>query len=373
MTQERTLATKRRIDLAGRGGGGMGARRVLCWAAACVLAAQAWAGTVAFSGKTAAAIETTGPLSFAALERQDYAGGGWVPCGFMASGATWADKTLMAPDVNVQTAGRWRLTLTAREPTAFGALTLTVRIHNSSGGTQDAGTRRTARFRAEAGGRSAEAVTTCQGAGSLTAQTNAATLDFGGLVALGAGETLTLTCERAEEALGCFFALAAIALEVPTLTEGEGETLWPEGLESLEVRFAGGTLTVPEGVTARRLRATADSTGGTVRVLGALAGEDTGEPWVPAFSLPRGVRVEVAPRGWLLMDGRLSAEVAPETGTRLGAATEGGTLTLDNLTGEGSPIAVQGVVEVYRRGGDPAAEGAAWVRWARPGWRFSVR
>lgn len=330
-------------------------------------------GGVAFEGKGEGTIGTSGPLAFAALERQDYAGGEWVACGFLMQGAAEEDAALMGPAVNVQTEGRWRLTLTAREQVAFDALSLTVRIFNSAGAPQGAGTVRTARFRAEAGGRSAEVVAACQGAATLGAQGNVATLDFGGVAVLEAGEALTIVCERAEETLGCFFGLAALAWGAPTVTVGAEGAVWPEGLAEAGVRFAGGTLLIPEGTTVRRLWTVGEPAGGTVRVEGTLAGEDAGEPAVPAFALPPGVRVEVARRGWLLMDGRLSCTVAPETGARLGAASAEGTLTLDDLTGEGLAIAVQGVVETYRREVGPAVEGAAWVRLARPGWQVSVQ
>ena len=187
-------------------------------------------GGVAFEGKEEGTIGTSGPLAFAALERQDYAGGEWVACGFLMQGAAEEDAALMGPAVNVQTEGRWRLTLTAREQVAFDALSLTVRIFNSAGAPQGAGTVRTARFRAEAGGRSAEVVAACQGAATLGAQGNVATLDFGGVAVLEAGEALTIVCERAEETLGCFFGLAALAWGAPTVTVGaEGAVCLNEG------------------------------------------------------------------------------------------------------------------------------------------------
>lgn len=349
----------------------MGRWMALAWVLAAV---PLGAAEVTFSGKTETAIETAGAFAFGALERQGYAAdAAWEACGFMAQEGVWADKTLLAPDVNVQTAGRWRLTLTAREPALLRRLTLDVAIFNSSGNTQTAGTVRTARFRAEAAGLTAEAVADCRGAASLAAQANTVTLDFGGMATLGAGETLTLTCERVEERLGCFFALRSIAWEETLEVETGARVTWPETLTSATVRFAGGTLVVPEDTTVCQIRATADSTGGTLVVEGALLGEDTGEPFVPAFALPRGVRVEVARRGWLLMDGRLAATVVTTQGARLGAATPSGTLTLDDLEQIGAPIAVQGKVEYFMGRTFPKTEDAELVPWGRLGFRLLLR
>ena len=48
-------------------------------------------GGVAFEGKEEGTIGTSGPLAFAAWERQDYAGGAWGACGFLMQGAAGED------------------------------------------------------------------------------------------------------------------------------------------------------------------------------------------------------------------------------------------------------------------------------------------
>ena len=104
-----------------------------------------------------------------------------------------------------------------------------------------------------------------------------------------------------------------------------------------------------------------------------LGGVDTGEPWVPAFAIPPEVEVRVENKGALLMDGRLSCPVTAVLGARLGAATEVGTLTLDNLMTEGTPMVVQGCLEVYRVWDFAFAEGAVLRRWDGNGYTLRLR
>ena len=149
-----------------------------------------------------------------------------------------------------------------------------------------------------------------------------------------------------------------------------------KGAEELTVVFDGGTLTVPAGVTARRLRVAEGGSGtGTIVIASGatLWGADTGEPWVPAFAIPPEVEVRVENKGALLMDGRLSCPVTAMSGARLGAATEAGTLTLDDLTTEGAPMVIMGCLEVYRVWDFKFAEGAVLRRWDGNGYTLRLR
>lgn len=331
-------------------------------------AAMAGAAEVTFSGKTANAIAASAPLEFVSLE----------PVGFMTTGDAAKGATFFSPNINIQTStdGYWTVTFRATAATTFRTLTLDVGIFNASGATQTANTQRTAAFEATAGGATASTTHTCVGAASLSNQNNIVTLDFGRTVALGVGETLTVTCRKAEEALGCYFGLKSIAWEEAPLTVGAEGLTWPAGTEALTVAFDGGTLTIPAGVTARRLRVAegGSGTGEIVIASGAtLWGADTGEPWVPAFAIPPEVEVRVEAKGALLMDGRLSCPVTAVLGARLGAATETGTLTLDTLTTEGAPMVVQGCLEVYRVWDFAFAEGAALRRWDGNGYTLRLK
>ena len=173
-----------------------------------------------------------------------------------------------------------------------------------------------------------------------------------------------------------FFGLKSLSWEDETLTVGAEGLTWPKGAEELTVVFDGGTLTVPAGVTARRLRVAEGGSGtGTIVIASGatLWGADTGEPWVPAFAIPPEVEVRVENKGALLMDGRLSCPVTAMSGACLGAATETGTLTLDNLTTEGVPMVVQGCLEVYRVWDFKFAEGAVLRRWDGNGYTLRLR
>lgn len=346
--------------------------RGLVLTAALGAAAMAGAARVTFSGKTASSIAASAPLTFVSLAPD---------VGFMASGAAAGDATFLSPNLNVQTSaqGCWTATFRATAATAFRTLTLDVGIFNASGDHQTAGTRRTAAFEAAVGGATASATPVCVG-GDLAAQANAVTLDFGQAVALGVGETLTVSCRRKAgdssdtATAGCYFGLKSIALEAVEV--GEAGLMWPEGVEELTVAFDGGTLTVPAGVSARRLRVAEGGSGtGTIVIASGatLWGADTGEPWVSAFAIPPEVAVRVEAKGALLMDGRLSCPVTAVLGARLGAATETGTLTLDTLTTEGAPMVVQGCLEVYRVWDFAFAAGAALRRWDGNGYTLRLR
>ena len=338
-------------------------------------AAMAGAVEVTFSGKTATSITASTPLEFVSLEPN---------VGFMATGDAAKDATFFSPNINIQTGaeGYWTVTFRATEATSFRTLTLDVGIFNASGATQTAGTRRTAAFEAAAGGATASATQTCVGAATLAAQNNRVTLDFGKTVALGVRETLTVSCrKKAEDAsteatAGCYFGLKSLSWEEPQLTVGADGLTWPAGTEELTVAFDGGTLTVPAGVSARRLRVAEGGSGtGTIVIASGatLWGADTGEPWVPAFAIPPEVEVRVENKGVLQMDGRLSCPVTAALGARLGAATEAGTLTLDTLATEGAPMVVQGCLEVYRVWDFAFAEGAVLRRWDGNGYTLRLK
>lgn len=332
-------------------------------------AAMAGATTVTFSGKTQDRITASAPLAFVSLEPN---------VGFMATGDAAGDATFLSPNTNIQTGehGYWTVTFRATEVAIFQTLTLDVGIFNSEGKPQGADTERTATFEATVGGKTVSATHTCMGADSLSNQNNIVTLDFGQVIALGVGDELKVSCKRAEETLGCFFGLKSLSWEDETLTVGAEGLTWPKGAEELTFVFNGGTLTIPEGVTARRLRV-AEGGSGTGRIViasgAALEGADTGEPRVPAFAIPPEVEVRVEAKGALLMDGRLSCPVTAVLGARLGAATENGTLTLDNLTTEGVPMVVQGCLEVYRVWDFAFAEGAVLRRWDGNGYTLRLR
>lgn len=324
---------------------------------------------VTFSGKKTTSITVSAPLAFVSLE---------PGVGFMTTGSAAQDTTFFSPNTNIQTGehGYWTVTFRATEVAIFQTLTLDVGIFNSEGKPQGANTERTATFEATVGGKTVSATHTCMGADPLSNQNNIVTLDFGRVVALGVGDELTVSCRRANETLGCYFGLRSLSWEEVPLTVGaEGQTC-PNGAEELTVVFDGGTLTIPEGVTARRLRV-ADGGSGTGTIVIAsgatLWGTDTGEPWVPAFAIPLEVSVRVEAKGALLMDGRLSCPVTAVLGARLGAATEAGTLTLDDLTTEGAPMVVQGCLEVYRVWDFAFAEGAVLRRWDGNGYTLRLR
>ena len=332
-------------------------------------ATLAGAAEVTFSGKTADVITASAPLSFVSLA---------PGVGFMASGDAAKDATFFSPNINIQTGaeGYWTVTFRATAATSFRTLTLDVGIFNASGATQNASTRRTAAFEAAVGGATASATQTCVGAATLAAQKNAVTLDFGKTVALGVGEELKVSCKRTDETLGCYFGLKSLSWEEAPLTVGADGLTWPAGTEELTVAFDGGTLTVPAGVSARRLRVAEGGSGtGTIVIASGatLWGADTGEPWVPAFAIPPEVAVRVEAKGALLMDGRLSCPVTAALGARLGAATEAGTLTLDTLATEGAPMVVQGCLEVYRAWPFVFAEGAALRRWDGSGYTLRLK
>ena len=338
---------------------------------AAIAAATAGAAEVTFSGKTATTITASAPLEFVSLAPS---------VGFMTTGSAAEEKTFLSPNINIQktgTEGYWTVTFRATAATVFSALTLDVGIFNSEGNPQGNDAPRTATFEATAGGATASVTHTCRGADPLADQNNRVTLDFGRVVALGVGETLTVTCRRANETQGCYFGLRSLSWEeVEAPVVGAEGLTWPAGAEELTVVFDGGTLTVPSGVTARRLRVVegGSGTGAIVIASGAtLEGADTGEPWVPAFAIPAGVEVRVESKGALLMDGRLSCPVTAMSGARLGAATEAGTLTLDDLTTAGTPMVVQGCLEVYRVWDFAFAEGAVLRRWDGNGYTLRLR
>ena len=332
-------------------------------------AAMAGATTVTFSGKTDTSITASAPLAFVSLEPN---------VGFMTKGTAVQDTTFLSPNTNIQTGehGYWTVTFRATEVAIFQTLTLDVGIFNSEGKPQGANTERTATFEATVGGKTVSATHTCMGADPLSNQNNIVTLDFGRVVALGVGDELTVSCRRANETLGCYFGLKSLSWEeVPLTVDVEGQTC-PKGAEELTVIFNGGTLTVPSGVTGQRLRVAEGGSGtGTIVIEpgATLWGTDTGEPWVPAFAIPLEVSVRVEANGALLMDGRLSCPVTAVLGARLGAATEAGTLTLDDLTTEGAPMVIMGCLEVYRVWDFKFAEGAVLRRWDGNGYTLRLR
>lgn len=348
------------------------------WLLASVMGAAATVGAaeVSFSGKTATTITASAPLEFVSLAPS---------VGFMTTGSAAEEKTFLSPNINIQktgTEGYWTVTFRATAATVFSALTLDVGIFNSEGNPQGNDAPRTATFEVTANGVTASATPICEGANSIAAQNNAVTLDFGQVVTLGAGKTLTVTCRKKANdtsdtaAAGCFFGLKSLSWD-ETLEVPDGETLtWPADMEELTFVFNGGTLTIPEGVTARRLRVAEGGSGtGTIVIASGatLWGADTGEPWVPAFAIPPEVEVRVEAKGALLMDGRLSCPVTAVLGARLGAATENGTLTLDDLTTAGTPMVVQGCLEVYRVWDFAFAEGAVLRRWDGNGYTLRLR
>ena len=332
-------------------------------------AAMASATTVTFSGKTQDRITASAPLAFVSLEPN---------VGFMTKGTAVQDTTFLSPNTNIQTGpdGYWTVTFRATKATFLRTLTLDVGLFSASGTTQGADTKRTATFEATVGGKTVSATHTCMGADPLSNQNNIVTLDFGRVVALGVGEELKVSCKRAEETLGCYFGLKSLSWEEAPLTVGADGLTWPAGTEELTVAFDGGTLTVPAGVSARRLRVAEGGSGtGTIVIASGatLWGADTGEPWVPAFAIPPEVEVRVENKGVLQMDGRLSCPVTAALGARLGAATEAGTLTLDTLATEGAPMVVQGCLEVYRVWDFAFAEGAVLRRWDGNGYTLRLK
>ena len=343
--------------------------RGLVLALALGAAAMAGAAEVTFSGKTADVITASAPLEFVSLE---------PAVGFMATGDAAKDATFFSPNINIQTGaeGYWTVTFCATEATFLRTLTLDVGLFSASGTTQGADTKRTATFEATVGGVTASATPMCVGANSIAEQTNTVTLDFGQVIALGVGDELKVSCKRTDETLGCYFGLKSLSWEEAPLTVGAEGLTWPKGAEELTVAFDGGTLTVPAGVSARRLRVAEGGSGtGTIVIeSGAtLEGADTGEPWVPAFAIPPAVAVRVEAKGALLMDGRLSCPVTAALGARLGAATEAGTLTLDDLTTEGTPMVIMGCLEVYRVWDFKFAEGAVLRRWDGNGYTLRLK
>lgn len=332
-------------------------------------AAMASATTVTFSGKTQDRITASAPLAFVSLE---------PTVGFMTKGTAAQDTTFFSPNTNIQSGdyGYWTATFRATEVAIFQTLTLDVGIFNSEGKPQGADTERTATFEATVGGKTVSATHTCMGADPLSNQNNIVTLDFGRVIALGVGDELKVSCRRANETLGCYFGLRSLSWEEVPLTVGaEGQTC-PKGAEELTIVFDGGTLIIPQDETLRRLRV-ADGGSGTGTIViepgATLWGTDTGEPWVPAFAIPPEVEVRVEAKGALLMDGRLSCPVTAVLGARLGAATENGTLTFDNLMTEGTPMVVQGCLEVYRVWDFAFAEGAVLRRWDGNGYTLRLR
>ena len=343
--------------------------RGLVLTAALGAAAMVGAVEVTFSGTTATDITASAPLEFVSLEPD---------VGFMTTGSAAGNATFLSPNTNIQAGeqGYWTVTFRATAATSFRALTLDVGLFSASGTTQGADTKRTATFEATVGGATASATQTCVGADTLAAQKNAVTLDFGKTVALGVGDELTVSCRRANETLGCYFGLKSLLWEeMPLTVDAEGQTC-PKGAEELTIVFDGGTLIIPQDETLRRLRVAEGGSGtGTIVIASGatLWGADTGEPWVPAFAIPLEVSVRVEAKGALLMDGRLSCPVTAALGARLGAATETGTLTLDDLTMEGAPMVVQGCLEVYRAWPFVFAEGAALRRWDGSGYTLRLK
>lgn len=158
--------------------------------------------------------------------------------------------------------------------------------------------------------------------------------------------------------------------EPEQVLEVVGTVIYPEEAPD-KIRFKGGSLVIPQGVTVASLRLTADSGEGTVLVKGALIGCDTAEPGIPAFELPP--VIEVADGGTLQMNGRISGVVSISGTVTLSAATAKGTLTLDTIEVEaGARVTIpQGCLEVYAAPKFTAEEGAAFRRWVAPG--FQVR
>ena len=529
-------------------------RRWIFGLAVALVALAAPAGVVSFANKTAESIVASGGLSFTSLEQQRYTDEtSWESCAFMVADAVGEATTLFSPDCNVQKSGRWRATFTATASLTVRQVVLGVVLHNATGGTQTAGTTRSAQFRVSVGGQELTAVGTFTGASTLEGQGNSVVLTLPEKITVASGEQITVICERTDEALGCYFALSrvvfnaievswqegstssgtashelgslaynasfsilvevdvdaleegtvlaltggggngttnnvykgiylvwqsgelavqvagkngvkvalspswqgkagstmrvAIVFETTTgtsvapravatggavasgsgfnfdnaahtagtweanapfdtwevaeagvvsvaVTSGEAwtqsemsEQVWVEEVlvvsERVEwssadaesrVRFAGGVLVIPAGSTIARLRLAEGSGAGSVQVFGEMAGEDTGEPGIPAFALSPDVELVLEDGARLTMTGRLAAPVTVKGGAELGAASAEGTLTLDALTLEAGaePKAVQGCVEVYRCRAFDVETGAALRRWELPGFVFRI-
>ena len=151
------------------------------------------------------------------------------------------------------------------------------------------------------------------------------------------------------------------------------DVTWTE--ESFEkIRFKGGTLVIPQGVTVQTLRLTDDSGTGTILVEGALVGVDTAEPGIAAFDLPSALTVTVADGGTLQMDGRISASVTVSGAVTLSAATATGVLTLDSVTVQDDATVTipTGCLEVYACPNLEAETGAAFRRWVAPGYQLRL-
>ena len=151
------------------------------------------------------------------------------------------------------------------------------------------------------------------------------------------------------------------------------EVVWPETVPE-QIRFKGGTLVIPQGVTLETLRLTEDSGAGTLLIQGALIGQDTSEPWIPAFELPRALTVKVVDGGTLQMDGRISATVEISGAVTLSAATEDGTLSLDVISLDKDAVVTlpKGCLEVYACPKVTPMVGAAFRRWVAPGYRIRL-
>ncbi len=119
------------------------------------------------------------------------------------------------------------------------------------------------------------------------------------------------------------------------------------------------TLSIPAEATPATL-SVANASSGTIAVAesAALAGEDTGEPGVPAYNLSPDVTVTLAAGSTLQMDGRLTSPVViTGTGVTLGAETPDGVLILDAVDfGKYSVTVTQGTVEVYNATNLPDGE-----------------
>lgn len=368
---------------------------------------------VTFSGKTATSVTASYPLAFEALEQQAYGAESWETLGFMtAGGGAATNAALFTPDVNVQTAGRWRAVFALERTLTFESVTLQVPLYNSAGAVQEAGAERDVRFLLYAGGEQVADSGVCTLSGASTpaasAAANAVTLECAAPVALAAGERLTLVCERAEETLGCYFGLQSLAFGQPepvkaaegtaVLTVAAGASVtwtdaaWlradgsvgalPEAVMPV-LLWQGGTLTVPAGISVSAFRCGGGTGTGRLEVLGTLAGADDGCPGVPAFELPAGVTMVLRPGAALRMDGRLPATLEIAAGSAadapvcLGAATDGETLRLDRLVLPGAaegvpPVKARGL-EVYGAQGFGVTDREGAVRWDYDGFRMMLR
>lgn len=155
--------------------------------------------------------------------------------------------------------------------------------------------------------------------------------------------------------------------------EVAGQVVWPETVPE-RIRFKGGTLVIPQGVTLETLRLTEDSGTGALLIQGALIGEDTSEPGIPAFELPSALTVKVVDGGTLQMDGRISATVEISGAVTLSAATETGTLSLDVISlDKGAVVTLpKGCLEVYACPKVIPSSGAAFRRWVAPGYQIRL-